>query len=339
MDLKAVPTPGSKRFFKLSELAGKRWPNVTEEDIFNWHDAGTKETCGLVSVDLDIEGCIVERTACDEWDNPPHNGLINLLSFWVFFPDFCSIRPKNTKKEEIAKEDFVFDAATMQRMIDDLTEAAGAPFLYDYFENQYFMLGFGTVHGLAHNNENEIGILEFFDESGKLHFAGVGKEGSFPTLGEMKITKEDLLVKTSSVLLLEQIAPEITTTGFGGSQETKIFSNIEPKQRDNFQSEEDCLTKNVSEINEILNKNHPWHSPKLAMAVEAWIALYANHEGKKDLNEFKPYGGHIKMIKDWLQISKKRTCSGAERDHIANVVNPAPGSGPGGCKPWHTKPE
>ena len=52
--------PESKKFFKISELAGKRWPNVTENEIYDWHDMDRK-------VPLNCAGGMVETAVGHMW--------------------------------------------------------------------------------------------------------------------------------------------------------------------------------------------------------------------------------------------------------------------------------
>lgn len=67
-------------------------------------------------------------------------------------------------------------------------------------------------------------------------------------------------------------------------------------------------------------EGHPCYARNLAIALEAWTALYANGSGEK------PRGGHKNHIKQWLakrypEMTKEMT------DRIAVLVNPDPNGG------------
>jgi hypothetical protein len=64
-----------------------------------------------------------------------------------------------------------------------------------------------------------------------------------------------------------------------------------------------------------LDPNHEWHSPKLAAAVNAWMALFA------DGNFQKGHKGVIDQIESWLMSNTDELTSTA-RGYIAKVVNP-----------------
>ena len=71
-----------------------------------------------------------------------------------------------------------------------------------------------------------------------------------------------------------------------------------------------------------LNRHHEWYSPKLAAAVEAWMALFA------DGNFRKGHIGVIDQIKSWL-MSNTDDLSPTARGYIATVVNPKKTKGGG----------
>lgn len=120
---------------------------------------------------------------------------------------------------------------------------------------------------------------------------------------------------------------------FGDSKTAKKV--ILRKELDKFKS---IVTLNhSSRTSEILNENHPWYSPELALAIQSWFALYADHEGRKGNNAFKPHGGHPKMIEDWLNDNYSKDTSKAARERIASVVSPCSMTGSGSCPPWHKK--
>lgn len=78
-------------------------------------------------------------------------------------------------------------------------------------------------------------------------------------------------------------------------------------------------------IAKVLDDTHPWHSKRLACAVKAWRELYESREGNGMDNAFKPKGGNIVFIDDWL---KKNAQDIDAHEHIAIVVNPSQKSGP-----------
>ncbi len=65
-----------------------------------------------------------------------------------------------------------------------------------------------------------------------------------------------------------------------------------------------------------LNPDHEWYSPKLAAAVNAWMALFA------DGNFQKGHGGVIDQVEGWLMANNKDDLSPTARGYIAKVVNP-----------------
>jgi len=74
-----------------------------------------------------------------------------------------------------------------------------------------------------------------------------------------------------------------------------------------------------------LNRHHEWYSPKLAAAVKAWMALFA------DGNFQKGHGGVIDQVESWL-MSNTDNLSPTARGYIAKVVNPKKTKG-GGALP------
>lgn len=78
----------------------------------------------------------------------------------------------------------------------------------------------------------------------------------------------------------------------------------------------------------VLDPDHSWRSETLALAISAWEALYADR--KDSPAEYKPPGGHIALIRDWLKknapIGKKPTETAIAR--MAEVINPDKSKGP-----------
>ena len=64
-----------------------------------------------------------------------------------------------------------------------------------------------------------------------------------------------------------------------------------------------------------LNQHHEWYSPKLAAAVQAWMAIFA------DGNFRRGHKGAINQIEHWL-MSNTDDLSPTARGYIAKVVNP-----------------
>ncbi len=209
----SLKVPPSKRFFKISELAGKRWPGVTEDDIFNWHDAG----CDAVSkTHVPVEK-IVDRNPGDGWDHFPFLGYVNLLCFWMFFPEFYSMQSYSEYQNivELQKKDFDLEYREPQMSVE-VFKKLGVPFPYNVLLNQFFMIPFDFAKGFAFNVEGvKNNCLLFYDERGECHVHGFfyDKEKQY-LCGPAEINKHELLLKSTSVQLLEQIAPEITKPEF-----------------------------------------------------------------------------------------------------------------------------
>jgi len=79
---------------------------------------------------------------------------------------------------------------------------------------------------------------------------------------------------------------------------------------------------------DILDPEHPWHSELLAIAVKAWIELYSKREGNSSDNTYKPSGGHIAMIENWLSEQKSPLLNRTSREYLGKVINPSKGGGP-----------
>ncbi|MGD9947673.1 MAG: hypothetical protein AB7U29_04235 [Desulfobulbus sp.] len=128
------------------------------------------------------------------------------------------------------------------------------------------------------------------------------------------------------------LANQVYTIGCNSKTAKKVILRTE------FERFKSTMTNDSSGvISEILNKEHPWYSENLALAVNAWIALYSDHEGRKGDNAFKPYGGHKKMIASWLEDHFNKDTSPTARESIAAVVSPCKAPGQGSCPPWHAK--
>ena len=198
-----------QRFFKLSELAGKRWPNVTEDDIFNWHDTG-------LMVPVDTAGGLVETPAGHGWCDFPHNGKINLMALWVFFPEFRSL---------LSDQEISLATGIKKKLYK------ACP--YDLLNNSFFMLDAGNVKGLAFNQEGKIDCIMVFDESGHMRLpADYHTETAKCTVGLIEVKKEDMLLKASCVLALEKIVPEITSANFRADKNEILEKEINQQAKD-----------------------------------------------------------------------------------------------------------
>lgn len=80
-------------------------------------------------------------------------------------------------------------------------------------------------------------------------------------------------------------------------------------------------------LEQILNPDHPWHSENLALAVRAWLELYAHREGDKKDNSCKPSGGNTKLIRDWLK-SNAENMGPTTEEHFRVIINPSKQGGP-----------
>lgn len=216
-----TPTPfnsKAKRFFKISELVGKRWPNVTENEIYDWHDIGQK-------VPVDCNGGMVERAPGDQWNSGPFRGEIELLAFWVFFPDFTSVKTY----AELEKED---ELGTSASIAYEIGKKMGSPFPTMPLVNQFYLLALDEAKGLAYNKDGKIKGTLFFDEKGNMQINGVWlEELSCYVQGSIEFQKEDLLIKASSIRLLEQIVPEITSTEFRLNKEEILAKSIKSNEK------------------------------------------------------------------------------------------------------------
>ncbi len=130
------------------------------------------------------------------------------------------------------------------------------------------------------------------------------------------------------------VANNFHTIGCNSKTAKKVILRTEFER---FKSTMTSAKDHSSMIAEVLNKDHPWYSPELAIAVDAWFALYADHEGHKDDNAFKPNGGHPEMIEKWIEYNSEKSITPTARKRIAAVVSPCSTTGPGTCPPWNGK--
>jgi len=199
--------PESKRFFKISELAGKRWPSVTAEEIYDWHDAGFE-----VPVAADGFPPIVDTTVSNSWNDPPHCGKINLMSYWAFFTEFHTfpLTPPETILESF-KENIFIDSNLIDRF-EELMNDSPNLFNVELLSNSFFMVASDCSNGFSFNNRGFIDCWEFYNEQGILCPSRRFDENEKRWVtSEMRINKECLLIKASSVQFIEHISPEITS--------------------------------------------------------------------------------------------------------------------------------
>jgi len=202
----ALPTPFNpaiQKYFKLSELAGNRWPNVTKNEIYNWHDQGFGPPTGI---DENIVENFFERI--DFWKDNIHSlQPINALSYWVYFEEFRSFR---TKREACREK----ESGVLLNKHHEL-------FPFESLTDCYFMLDMESTKRLAHKKGRKINCAVLFDEKGKPHcLAEFDEEKSKWHPGQIEVEKEDLLIKGSSVRLIEKTFPEITSKTFQTNKET-----------------------------------------------------------------------------------------------------------------------
>nr|WP_320010597.1 hypothetical protein [uncultured Desulfobulbus sp.] len=200
MGLNDSAIPESKRFFKISELAGKRWPTVTEEEIYNWHDLGHETP-------IEIEGfqALVDTTEPNMWNDTPHFGQINIFAYWIHFETFYSM-VGITAAELLLKTVGDERADFLKKYARTLLESLNA----ECIPNSFFMINIDSARNLAYRKNGVISCLEFYDEKGMLRISAMpsGKPARFSP-ESLEIRKEDLLIKASSVKYIERIIPEL----------------------------------------------------------------------------------------------------------------------------------
>ena len=84
---------------------------------------------------------------------------------------------------------------------------------------------------------------------------------------------------------------------------------------DRFRRQNALTLKLGAELPPYLDPNHEWYSPKLAAAVNAWMALFADGGFQKGQK------GVIDQIESWL-MSNIDDLSPTARGYVAKVVNP-----------------
>lgn len=83
-----------------------------------------------------------------------------------------------------------------------------------------------------------------------------------------------------------------------------------------------------SELEQILDPKHPWHSEPLTIAVRAWMELYSTRDGNKNDNAFRPNGGNAKLINQWLTDTIDKATGNTTREHYRFIINPSKQGGP-----------
>lgn len=216
--------PASKRFFKISELAGNRWPNITENQIYEWHDANFQ-----LAVTLEIAGNtlkMADTSTGHYWDKAPHFGKVNVLAYWMFFPEFYAFRPNPGPAFRTLFE------GDMLSKLPNLQKCQKA-FSFDALDRSFLMVGEGCAKGLAFDAQGIVRGLEFYDEKGMLRAPVSFNEGMQTwEIASVEIKKEDLLVSAASVQLLEAIAPEVTSPNYkaegGGKFNVAMEAAVKP---------------------------------------------------------------------------------------------------------------
>jgi hypothetical protein len=87
-------------------------------------------------------------------------------------------------------------------------------------------------------------------------------------------------------------------------------------------------TKRQNNLEQILDKKHPWHSEPLANAVKAWMALYSSREGDARNNIFRPLGGNTKYVSQWLTDNVDSNIGDTTKEHYCFIINPSKQGGP-----------
>jgi len=150
----------------------------------------------------------------------------------------------------------------------------------------------------------------------------VRRDDEMPSIklkGQMYLLAEDLLqgVGAESIPVCKVRMPEngeIVTL-----QETQQVRRgilyVSTKEFDRFRRQHALTLALGMDAPPYLNQHHEWYSPKLAAAVQAWMALFA------DGNFRRGHKGAIDQIESWL-MSNTDDLSPTARGYIAKVVNP-----------------
>lgn len=80
---------------------------------------------------------------------------------------------------------------------------------------------------------------------------------------------------------------------------------------------------NEATIAKVLNPKHPWHSEPLAHAVKAWLELYANRDGNRHDNAYRPPQGNTVYVNKWLTDNIDKNMGDTTRGHYCYVINPS----------------
>jgi len=90
---------------------------------------------------------------------------------------------------------------------------------------------------------------------------------------------------------------------------------ITAEEAERFSNEHALTLRSNSEMPSYLDKNHPMKSPQLAVAIQAWVALFAD-------GTFDPKGRAVKKrIEEWLAKNHGKLSTTA-RENIATLINP-----------------
>lgn len=161
----------------------------------------------------------------------------------------------------------------------------------------------------------------------------VGREGQ---LYELQLFKASFLEKESTVFMLNPHSfPEDYNPTSSLPQNSEIVIRTQALREltssyDNIISEREkqpVEKEELAVLTKVIDPSHPWHSPPLALAVKAWVELYASRIGNKDNNMYKESGGNTQLIEGWL----KKEIPGigpTTVDHYRYIINPSKKGGP-----------
>lgn len=120
------------------------------------------------------------------------------------------------------------------------------------------------------------------------------------------------------------------------SEEVEKYEDANPHIIKNYQTDKyikngkDII--NIDLINKVLDQtDNEWYSEPLAIAVTAWLELYAKKEGtRKNNKNRKKNGGNTALVEEWLEkhhpeIIEHPTTTG----HYCFIINPSKQGGPG----------
>ena len=152
---------------------------------------------------------------------------------------------------------------------------------------------------------------------------------NIPESVDHTITTTDLVVMVEEVSRMESEYKELVQAESGelSSENLEIIEKMETKNFPIQEEKEQSAAEDKPDLRKVFDKDHPWHSQQLLLAINAWMALYGNR--KDSPAEFKPPGGNIALIVEWLDRHKANMAISATTvQHIATLVNPDKSKGP-----------